>query len=134
MMIIAAPTDEEAFAKWELYKEGTDYEALKWISGQTAKDTNKDARATASRLAGDSKVDGGHLVNMNGGALIGSYDNIASMLDEIAEVEGVKGVMLIFDDFLWGVDIFGAEIQPRMKSRKHITPSNGSNGASGTSG
>ncbi|KAH8890533.1 putative pyrimidine monooxygenase ruta [Thozetella sp. PMI_491] len=129
IMVITAPTDEEAAAKWELYKGGTDYEALKWVSGQTSQDKKKDANATASRLTGDSKVVGGHLVNMNGGALIGGYESIARMLDEIADVEGVKGVMLTFDDFLWGVDVFGNEIQPLMKSRKHITATNGSNGA-----
>lgn len=54
---------------------------------------------------------------MNQGTLIGSYSSVARMLDEVAEVEGVKGVMLTFDDFLLGVDQFGKFIQPLMKSR-----------------
>lgn len=54
---------------------------------------------------------------MNQGTLIGSFESIAKMLDEVAEVEGVKGVMLTFDDFLLGVDQFGRYIQPLMKSR-----------------
>jgi len=63
---------------------------------------------------------------MNGGTLVGSYESIAKMLDEVAEVEYVKGVMLTFDDFLVGLDQFGKYIQPLMKSRAKV---NGVNGA-----
>lgn len=62
---------------------------------------------------------------MNQGTLIGSFESIAKMLDEVAEVEGVKGVMLTFDDFLLGVDQFGRYIQPLMKSRtEHLDNGN----------
>jgi pyrimidine oxygenase len=63
---------------------------------------------------------------MNGGTLVGSYASIARMLDEIAEVQYVKGVMLTFDDFLIGLDQFGKHIQPLMRSRAKV---NGVNGA-----
>ena len=49
--------------------------------------------------------------------LIGSYESVARMLDEIAEIPGLKGVMLTFDDFIVGMEQFGEHIQPRMKSR-----------------
>ena len=39
------------------------------------------------------------------------------LLDEIAEVEAVKGVMLQFDEFVSGVQLFGEHVQPKMKSR-----------------
>lgn len=39
------------------------------------------------------------------------------MLDEVAGVPGTKGIMLVFDDFLEGIESFGARIQPLMKSR-----------------
>jgi pyrimidine oxygenase len=117
-MIITAPTDEEARAKWDKYVEGIDMEALAWVTSQTGKDKQKDARSTAARLTTNQEKNS--LVNMNGGVLIGSYEKVAEMLDEVADVEGVKGVMLTFDDFLWGIDVFGKEIQPKMKSRSHI--------------
>ena len=49
--------------------------------------------------------------------LIGSYQSIARMLDEIAQIPDLKGVMLTFDDFIVGMEQFGEQIQPRMKSR-----------------
>ena len=39
------------------------------------------------------------------------------MLDEIATIRGLKGIMLTFDDFILGMEQFGEHIQPRMKSR-----------------
>jgi pyrimidine oxygenase len=55
------------------------------------------------------------------GTLVGSYEAVASMLDEIAEVPSTSGVMLTFDDFVQGIQNFGQKIQPLMKSRKHVT-------------
>jgi hypothetical protein len=42
----------------------------------------------------------------------------AAMLDEAAEMPGVKGIMLTFDDFLAGMDDHGTHIQPLMRCRK----------------
>jgi pyrimidine oxygenase len=51
------------------------------------------------------------------GTLVGSYASVARMLDEVDTVPGVKGVMLTFDDFVTGMDIFGTKVQPLMKTR-----------------
>jgi pyrimidine oxygenase len=56
-------------------------------------------------------------VNFNMGTLVGSYESVARMLDEIAGVDGTKGIMLVFDDFLEGIERFGTRIQPLMRSR-----------------
>ncbi len=40
------------------------------------------------------------------------------MLDEMATVPGVRGVMLTFDDFVIGMEQFGQRIQPLMKCRQ----------------
>jgi pyrimidine oxygenase len=42
------------------------------------------------------------------------------MLDEVAAVPDTKGVLLVFDDFVRGVEDFGAKIQPKMKSRANV--------------
>jgi pyrimidine oxygenase len=115
-MIIFDETDEAAVAKWDKYREGTDHDALAWVAEQSGKDTKADSSSTARRLVSTL----GDKVNMNGGALIGSYESIARMLDEISEVDGLKGVMLTFDEFLSGVDNFGQRVQPLMKSRAKI--------------
>jgi pyrimidine oxygenase len=54
------------------------------------------------------------------GALIGSYERVAAMLDDYATVPGVQGVMLTFDDFVAGMDKFGQRIQPLMATRRHV--------------
>ena len=52
-----------------------------------------------------------------GSVLIGSHAPVTSMLDELASVPGVQGVMLTFDDFISGMEQFGTRIQPLMRSR-----------------
>ena len=61
-------------------------------------------------------------VNINMGTLVGSYESVARMLDEMAAVPNTGGVLLTFDDFVEGVEDFGTRIQPLMKCRAHITP------------
>jgi pyrimidine oxygenase len=46
-------------------------------------------------------------INFSMNTLVGSYAHVAAMLDEAATVPGVRGIMLTFDDFLAGMDIFG---------------------------
>ena len=48
----------------------------------------------------------------NQGLLIGSFENVAKMLNELSTVNGVEGVMLTFDDFILGLEQFGEKIQP----------------------
>jgi pyrimidine oxygenase len=43
--------------------------------------------------------------------------SVARMLDELATVPGVQGVMLTFDDFVIGMEQFGTRIQPLMRCR-----------------
>jgi pyrimidine oxygenase len=113
LMVIAAETDEAAFAKWDRYKQGTDMEALRWQFDQASADTKAQDGSTASNLARviQNPQPTGIL------KLIGSYASVARMLDEIAALPGLKGVMLTFDDFIIGMEQFGEHIQPLMKSR-----------------
>lgn len=117
-LVIADETDEKAWAKWDSYEAGVDLDATSWVSKQATQDSKADSKATATRL---SKSE--HPVNLNGGALIGSFERIAALLDEAAEVPGTKGIMMTFDDFLIGMENFGKRIQPLMKSRAHIPQS-----------
>jgi pyrimidine oxygenase len=111
MMIIADETDEKAMAKWKNYNDGIDLKAIQWLMDQGAKDTvNKDTNVR--QLAAPEGA-----VNINMGTLVGSYENVARMLDEMADVPNTGGVLLTFDDFVEGVENFGTKIQPLMKSR-----------------
>ena len=112
-MVIVDETDEKAMAKWKHYNAGADAGALSWMAGQAAADTtNADGTSTAATIALPEGA-----INFNMGTLVGSYASVARMLDEIDTVNGVKGVMLTFDDFVTGMDIFGTKVQPLMKTR-----------------
>lgn len=116
-MIIADETDEAARAKWESYKAGADTEALAWLTEQSGKDTKSGADTNVRQMADPTSA-----VNINMGTLVGSYAQVARMMDEIATVPGTEGVLLTFDDFVQGVEDFGERIQPLMKSRADVCP------------
>ncbi|SEC45375.1 pyrimidine oxygenase [Streptomyces sp. 3213] len=111
-MVIADETDEAAHTKWQDYHDNADHAALAYMAGETATDTTSDGTSTARTIALPEGA-----VNFNMGTLVGSYETVAKLLDEVAEVEGTKGIMLVFDDFLEGLENFGTRIQPLMKSR-----------------
>ncbi len=111
-MVIADETDDAAEAKWELYKAGKDLTALGWMGVQAAADTKAEASSTAMSMTNPVSA-----VNFNMGTFVGSYAKVAAMLDDLATVPGIKGIMLTFDDFLIGMDQFGQRIQPLMACR-----------------
>jgi len=114
-MVIAEETEEAARAKWELYKDGADQEALKWLGDQAAVDTRSGSDTNVRQMSDPTSA-----VNINMGTLVGSFEQVAKMLDEVAAVPGTEGVMLTFDDFIEGVEKFGQRIQPLMKSRSDV--------------
>ena len=114
-MVIADETDAAAMAKWDLYNAGADKDALAHLLGKAAEDTSlADTSMAASFLRAASPI------NFNMGTLVGSYANVARMLDEVASMPGVKGIMLTFDDFIRGMDDYGTRIQPLMECRRHV--------------
>ena len=115
MMVIADETDDAAFAKWQRYVEGADTDALAYLGFQANADTNAVAGSSARWMTQATSP-----VNFNMGTLVGSYANVARMLDEAASVPGTAGIMLTFDDFIVGMDQFGHRIQPLMTSRAHL--------------
>lgn len=111
-MIIADETDEAARAKWEHYKAGADQQALSWLTTQSQQDTRSGKDTNVRQMADPTSA-----VNINMGTLVGSYANVARMLDEVATVPGTQGILLTFDDFVQGIENFGQRIQPLMTSR-----------------
>jgi pyrimidine oxygenase len=111
-MVIAAETDAEAEARWEHYRDGVDLEAVAWLTEQAGADTAADETSTARWMARAKSA-----VNFNMGLIVGSHATVARLLDEAAAVPGTSGIMLVFDDFLRGMEEFGARIQPLMACR-----------------
>jgi pyrimidine oxygenase len=112
-MIIADETDAAAEAKWAHYVAGTDHEAIEWRDSQSNDDPNKDpfSGPVRRRYLTENKLP------TNQGVLCGSYAKVAALLDEMATVPGVAGVMMTFDDFVIGMEQFGTRILPLMKCR-----------------
>ena len=48
--------------------------------------------------------------------------SVARMLDEIATMPGPGGVLLTFDEFVSGTEIFGERIQPLMNAASTSRP------------
>jgi pyrimidine oxygenase len=114
-MVIAAETDEEAMATFDRYREGADVSALAWMAGQASNDASAGDDSTATRI---SLPEGAFRFNMS--ALVGSFEHVAAMLDEAAAVPGTTGIMLVFDDYVRGVEEFGTRIQPLMTCREGV--------------
>ena len=86
---------------------------MAWLGQQGAADQRATTDTNIRQMADPTSA-----VNINMGTLIGSYANIARMLDEVARVPGTDGVLLTFDEFVDGVTVFGERIQPLMASRE----------------
>ena len=66
-------------------------------------------QATADKASGtDSSVrqaiDPKSMVNLNMGLLVGSHKTVAQLLDEVATIPGLAGVLLTFDEFVSGTE------------------------------
>ena len=116
VMLITGDTDEEAQAKWKHYNDGADVAAMAWLKEQASADKRGDATTNVRQLGAPEGA-----VNLNFGTLVGSHATVARMLDEIAAVPGLEGVLLTFDEFVSGVTTFGEKIQPLMRSREGVT-------------
>ncbi len=114
-MVIAGETDAEAEAKWELYREGADLEALAWLVEQAIADRNATGGSSVSQA-----IDPRSMVNINMGLLVGSHAKVARQLDEVATIPGLAGVLLTFDEFVSGTETFGKRIQPLMVCRRTV--------------
>jgi len=113
VILVAAETDGEAMDRWNHYCSGIDTEALAWAGRQASQDTRsaaaQDSTARMVMQSGD--------IAMGTGRFVGSYENVARMLDEMASYPHISGIMLGMGDWFTGVEDFGERIQPLMKSR-----------------
>ncbi len=107
--IIMGETDAEAQAKWDHYREGADLEAIAFMTGQANLDVSGSTAAKITEMQ--------NAFALNIGKIVGSHATVARQLDELAAINGLKGVMCIFDDYLIGTDDFGRHVMPLLKSR-----------------
>jgi pyrimidine oxygenase len=103
-MVIMGETDRDAQRKVDRYNEGVDVEAVAFMKGQASLD-KKSAGTSAGMV--NAPVEAVH-----DGAIVGSPATVAAQLNELAAVPGTGGIMLMFDDFLEGTEVFGREVMP----------------------
>ena len=107
--IITGATDAEAQQKWDYYREGADLEAIAFMTGQA----NLDASGRTAAIITEMQ----NAFALNIGKLVGSHATVARQLDELASIDGLKGVMCIFDDFITGTEDFGRHVMPLLRCR-----------------
>lgn len=104
-MIILGATDAEARAKVDLYNRGVDLHSFATMKGQAALD--KRSQATSAAVVNVVPTAVPHDIT-----IAGSPSTVASALRELQSVEGTGGIMLMFDDFLYGIETFGRRVLP----------------------
>jgi len=109
--LVPAATEAEARAKSDYWSEHADRVALVEMLGQAALDA---AGGTAAALQG--------IAYIGITPIIGSYAQCAATLDHIASVPGTKGIMLIFPEYLAGLQEFGERVLPLMRTAKRASP------------
>lgn len=108
-MVILDDTDEAARKKVDHYNEGSDREAIAYMSGNYALD-NAAKDASSQRFAEEfARL---RAIPENGGLLAGSPRTVAAALNELAKVEGTGGILMSFDDYGDGLDRFGRDVVP----------------------
>jgi pyrimidine oxygenase len=105
--VITGETDAVAQRKWTYYREGADLEAIAYMTGQAtalmAAQTTLDASGSAGAIVTQMQ----NAFALNIGKVVGSHTTVAKQLDALAAIDGLKGVMCIFDDFEAGTEDFG---------------------------
>jgi pyrimidine oxygenase len=106
-MVIMDDTDERAQARVARYNEGVDIEAINFHKGLAALDTKSEGTAAGMVALKPHAV--------QDGAIVGSPKSVAEFFRGIQDIEGTAGVMLIFDDYVEGVERFGKEVMPLLE-------------------
>jgi pyrimidine oxygenase len=107
--VITGETDAVAAQKWAYYREGADLEAIAFMTGQANLDVSGTTAAIITQMQ--------NAFALNIGKVIGSHATVARQLDELASINGLKGVMCIFDDFVAGTEDFGRHVMPLLHCR-----------------
>ena len=103
--LVPAETRGQGAGQADYRSEHADRVALVEMMGQAALDA---AGGTASALQG--------IAYIGITPIIGSYAQCAATLDRIASVPGTKGIMLIFAEYLAGLQEFGERVLPLMRT------------------
>jgi pyrimidine oxygenase len=107
--LVIGETDEAAQAEADHYRDGFDFEACKgmmraygFLDSEIGKENAFVQNARSSFMSNK---------------LIGSAERISSELIDMFDKSGLDGIMLIFPEYLRGLEIFAREILPKIRAR-----------------
>ena len=107
--LVIAPTDEQARATAQHYREGLDEEALKGMMRAygflDAEIGRENAFVEQSRSTFMTP------------RLLGTPASVAEQVGDLLEESGLNGLMLIFPDYVSALPVFGAEVLPALRAR-----------------
>ena len=109
MTLVIGKTDAEAKATARHYAEGLDEGALHgmmkaygFLDAEIGKENDFTRKSRSSFMSAQ---------------IVGSAASVGDQIGELLEAAGTDGLMLIFDDYLTGIPIFGNEILPALRER-----------------
>ncbi|TCU59413.1 pyrimidine oxygenase [Novosphingobium sp. PhB57] len=109
MTLVIDDSDAAAKARAEHYAAGLDEGALAgmmraygFLDAEIGKENDFTRKARSSFMSAQ---------------IVGSAKSVTEQLGELLEASGTDGLMLIFDDYLKGLPVFGAEILPALRER-----------------
>ncbi|CAO5229952.1 LLM class flavin-dependent oxidoreductase [Frankia sp. AgKG'84/4] len=107
-LIVMDDTDALARRRVDHYNSGSDAEALENERNHYALDRSGGSSATLARTINPHRA----LNPDDGNLIMGSPRTVAARLNEIARVDGLDDVLVLFDDFTEPLDRFGQEVVP----------------------
>ncbi|HWD25048.1 MAG TPA: LLM class flavin-dependent oxidoreductase, partial [Acidimicrobiales bacterium] len=108
MTVVMDDTDEKAEGRVAWYEEAADHEAIENLTrtyGSIATVGKKEANQAATNKGFQTE------------RIVGSPDTVFERIEEITEVTGVDGLMLIFPNFRDDLDAFGEAVMPKLRGR-----------------
>ncbi|MXO65019.1 LLM class flavin-dependent oxidoreductase [Altererythrobacter endophyticus] len=109
MTIVLGETDQEAEAMADNFRDGFDEGALEGMMrayGMIDKEIGKENAFTKSARSGFMSP-----------RIIGSPESVTEQMEEMLEVGGTDGMMLIFPDYHKMIPVFGTEVLPALRKR-----------------
>jgi pyrimidine oxygenase len=116
--LIAAPTDEEAWAKTQEIVDKADHDAITNMVASAKQDTNTGGTSDNLKDALKQSAAEGNMAFMSIPVISGSYETCAKAIDDIAEESGITGILWTFPDFVQDIKEFGDHIKPLLKCVK----------------
>jgi pyrimidine oxygenase len=115
LLVVQGDTTDDAQAEWERIVDGADTEGIGNIVATFGGEVRESSR---SRV--DNFRENASRVSFAGRPVIGSAEDIASSMADLAADGSLDSILLIFNDYLDGLERFGAAVLPKLATRVEL--------------